>query len=78
MFPSGPSYAQPHPDQASPGVVCPVNARGLVVRPEVGFVQNKRVEFPLPPRGVVHLSKVAFGDDKFPAAEAGGVNIRRQ
>ena len=60
---------------ASPGVVCPVNARGFVIRPKVGFVQDECVEFPLPPRGVVHLSKVAFRDDEFPAVETGVVNI---
>lgn len=54
---------------ASPGVVRPVNACGLVIWPKIGFVQDECVEFPLPPRGMVHLSNVAFGDDEFPAIE---------
>ena len=61
---------RPRP-QASPGVVRPLDARGLIVRPKVGFVQDERVEFPLPPRGVVHLSDVAFCDNELPATEKG-------
>lgn len=66
-----------HP--ASPGVVCPVDARGLVVGPKVGFVQDEGVELSLPPRGVVHLRDVALRDDKLPVAETGasGTGHRR-
>lgn len=62
------------PIRVSPGVLCPVNARGLIVRPKVGFVQDKRVELPLPPGGVVQLSDVALCDDKLPTAETGATD----
>lgn len=62
------------PIRASPGVLCPVNARGLIVRPKVGFVQDERVELPLPPGGVVQLGDVALCDDKLPTAETGATD----
>lgn len=62
------------PIRVSPGVLCPVNARGLIVRPKVGFVQDERVELPLPPGGVVQLSDVALCDDKLPTAETGATD----
>lgn len=53
------------------GVICPVNARGLIVGPKIGFVQNKGIEFSLLSGGMVHLGNVALRDDKFSAGETG-------
>lgn len=72
VSPQAAGYGRPfRPIPASPGVICPVNARGLIIGPKVGFVQDERVELSLPPRGVVHLSDVALRDDKLPVAEMG-------
>jgi hypothetical protein len=56
---------------ASPGVIRPVNACGLIIRAEVGFVKDKCIELSLLPRGMVHLSDVALCDHKFPTKEIG-------
>lgn len=65
------------PSPASPGVICPVNARGLIIGSKVGFVQDESVELSLPPRGVVHLSDVALRDDKLPMAEMGAIDTEQ-
>lgn len=56
---------------ASLGVICPVDARGLIIGPKIGFVQNKRVEFSLLSGGMVHLSNAALCNNKFSAEETG-------
>lgn len=56
---------------ASLGVICPVDARGLIIGPKISFVQNKGVEFSFLSRGMVHLSNVALGNNKFSAEETG-------
>lgn len=61
---------------ASLGIICPVDARGLIVGPKIGFVQNKCVEFSLLSRGMVHLSNVALSNNKFSAEETGSQVIR--
>lgn len=59
------------PSPVSLGVVCPVDARGLIVGPKIGFVQNKCIEFSLLSGGMVHLSDVALCNNKFSAGETG-------
>lgn len=56
---------------ASLGVICPVDACGLIVGPKIGFVQNKGIEFSLLSGGMVHLSNVALSNNKFSAEERG-------
>lgn len=52
---------------ASLGVICPIDARRLIIGPKIGFVQNKCIEFSLLSGGMVHLSNVALSNNKFSA-----------